>query len=417
MDRYEARTTLVRNAEYFIKWSIISSVIGAVVGLVGTVFAKAVIFVTSFWMAHNWTIYLMPVSGVLIIWLYRTFHEEKNRGTNMVIDSISSNNDISFATGPLIFISTVLTHVVGGSSGREGAALQLGGSLGNVFGKVLKLDERDRKITIMCGMSACFAALFGTPLAAGVFSMEVVNIGIMYYAALIPCLFASFTGAFVARHFGVLPEAFPVTEVPPFTYQTALFIIVLGILCACVSTLFCVAMHTSEHIYHEKFKNPYIRILVASVIFIALTLIVGNRDYNGGGFPLIERCMEGDVRYEAFLMKILFTAVALGAGFRGGEIVPTLCIGATFGCAVGTIAGFSPTLCTACGMVALFVGVTNCPITSLLIAFELFGYEAMPYYAIIIAVSFTLSGYYGLYSSQKFAYSKIRTEFINRKAH
>lgn len=132
---------------------------------------------------------------------------------------------------------------------------------------------------------------------------------------------------------------------------------------------------------------------------------------------LIEGSIEGEVRYEAFLMKMLFTAIALGAGFKGGEIVPTLCVGATFGCTVGTLTGFSPSLCAACGMAALFAGVTNCPITSLVIALELFGYEGMEYFSIVIAVSFALSGYYGLYASQKFVYSKIRTEFINRKSN
>lgn len=247
--------------------------------------------------------------------------------------------------------------------------------------------------------------------------MEVVSIGVLYYAALVPCLFASFIGAGIAGTLGLSTERFVISGIPEFHLGSAAFIVFLGILCAVVSILLCITLHGSERLYRKYLPNPYIRILAASAILIALTFLTGSRDYNGGGITLIERCMEGDIRYEAFLLKILFTAVTLGGGFKGGEIVPTLCVGATFGGAVGLLLGVSPSLCAACGMAALFVGVTNCPVASVMLAFEMFGFEAMPYFAIIVAVSFTLSGYYGLYSSQKFVYSKIRTEFINRKAN
>ncbi|RGZ01531.1 chloride channel protein [Clostridium sp. AM58-1XD] len=418
MYRFETNTPWGDNLHYFLKWTCISCFIGLLVGAVGMIFGYGVQWVTSVWKEHSWTLYLMPVSGVVIIWLYRTFNEEKNKGTNMVLEAISSNRNISFATAPLIFIGTLLTHIVAGSSGREGAALQLGGSLGNQIGRLLDLDEKDKKIAVMCGMSACFAALFGTPMAAGVFSMEVISIGIIYYAALVPCLFSAFIGAGIARLCGLAPEQFLIQSVPAFTPRTAVFTVILGMLCAVVSVLLCVVLHQSEHMYRKYFPNPYLRIIAASLIFILLTLMVGSRDYNGSGIHLIARCMEGEsVRYEAFLMKMIFTGVVLGAGFKGGEIVPTMCVGATFGAAVGEICGFDPVLCAACGVTALFVGVTNCPIATVLLAFEMFGYGAMPYFSIIVAVSFTLSGYYGLYSSQKFIYSKIRTEYINIKSH
>lgn len=418
MYRFETHTPWGDNLHYFFKWTCISCFIGLLVGAVGMIFGYGVQFVTSIWMRHSWTLYLLPVCGVIIVWMYKTFHEEKNKGTNMVLEAISSDRNITFATAPLIFISTLLTHVAAGSSGREGAALQLGGSLGNQIGRLLDLDEKDKKIAVMCGMSACFAALFGTPLTAGIFSMEVVSIGVMYYAALVPCLFSAFIGAGIARLCGLAPEQFLLAEVPGFTLQTAVLTIVLGILCAAVSVLFCVILHQSEHIYKRLFSNSYIRILAASGIFIAITLLSGTRDYNGSGMDLIARCMEGDkIRYEAFFMKMIFTGVVLGAGFKGGEIVPTMCVGATFGAAAGQLIGFNPVLCAACGTAALFVGVTNCPIATVFLAFEMFGFQAMPYFALIVAVSFTLSGYYGLYSSQKFIYSKLRTEYINIKSH
>lgn len=413
----DTKAGMKANIRYFIKWSVLALVIGSVAGAAGTIFSMGVSWATGFRLSHPSMLFFLPVSGLLIVWMYHTFHEEGNRGTNMVIDAISSNERVTPATGPLIFFSTILTHLGGGSSGREGAALQLGGSIGNSFGEWFKLDERDKKIAIMCGMSAVFSALFGTPVAAAIFSLEVVSIGVLYYAALVPCVFSSFLAVGIARTAGLEGEHFPVEMIPALDLKAVGLLVLLGILCAAVSILFCVLLHTAEHTYRKYFPDARVRILAGSFLFIALTLLSGIRDYCGSSMGLIESSIEGSVRYEAFLMKMLFTAVALGAGFKGGEIVPTLCVGAALGCAFGEITGFAPSLCAACGMAALFAGVTNCPITSLVIALELFGYEGMEYFSIIIAVAFALSGYYGLYASQKFVYSKTRTEFINRRSN
>lgn len=417
MKRGDTKAGMKANIRYFIKWSALALAIGSVAGAAGTIFSMGVSWATGFRLSHPSMLFFLPVSGLLIVWLYHSFHEERNRGTNMVIDAISSNERVTPATGPLIFFSTILTHLGGGSSGREGAALQLGGSIGNSFGEWFKLDERDKKIAIMCGMSAVFSALFGTPVAAAIFSLEVVSIGVLYYAALVPCVFSSFLAVGIARAAGLEGEHFPVEMIPALDLKAMGLLVLLGILCAAVSILFCVLLHTAEHAYRKYFPDARVRILAGSFLFIALTLLSGTRDYCGSSMGLIESSIEGSVRYEAFLMKMLFTAVALGAGFKGGEIVPTLCVGAALGCAFGEITGFAPSLCAACGMAALFAGVTNCPITSLVIALELFGYEGMEYFSIIIAVAFALSGYYGLYASQKFVYSKTRTEFINRRSN
>lgn len=417
MKRGDTKAGMKANIRYFIKWSALALAIGSVAGAAGTIFSMGVSWATGFRLSHPSMLFFLPVSGLLIVWLYHSFHEEGNRGTNMVIDAISSNERVTPATGPLIFFSTILTHLGGGSSGREGAALQLGGSIGNSFGEWFKLDERDKKIAIMCGMSAVFSALFGTPVAAAIFSLEVVSIGVLYYAALVPCVFSSFLAVGIARAAGLEGEHFPVEMIPALDLKAVGLLVLLGILCAAVSILFCVLLHTAEHAYRKYFPDARARILAGSFLFIALTLLSGTRDYCGSSMGLIESSIEGSARYEAFLMKMLFTAVALGAGFKGGEIVPTLCVGAALGCAFGEITGFAPSLCAACGMAALFAGVTNCPITSLVIALELFGYEGMEYFSIIIAVAFALSGYYGLYASQKFVYSKTRTEFINRRSN
>ena len=416
MKVYKWKKPFGKNAEYFIKWTLIASLIGGVGGGIGACFAKAVIWATAFRQGHSWTRYLMPAAGVLIVWMYCRCHEENNRGTNAVLEAVSANQEVSLATGPLIFLSTVLTHFVGGSSGREGAALQLGGSLGSLSGKLLKLGKRDRKVAVMCGMSAVFGALFGTPVAAAMFVVEVASVGEIYYAGLLPSVFSAFLGANISHALGVPAEAFAILNLPKFTPLTAAYTVFLGLLCALVSIGFCMLLHSAGKLYRKYIPNPYYRILAASALFILLTFLLGTREYHGGSMQLIEHAMEGHARYEDFLLKALFTAVALGAGFRGGEIVPTLCVGSTFGCIVGQIMGISPSFSAACGMAALFAGVTNCPISTMFIALELFGGEGMPFFAIVIAVTFALSGYYGLYSSQKFACSKTELEFAHINA-
>lgn len=415
MYQLDKNTPLGKNLWFFVKWSAVSTLIGLTTGLVGTVFGHLVMRAGAYFNSHRWTLALLPAAGLMIVWIYHFLKEDKNRGTNMVIESIYTDSDISPVTAPAIFLGTILTHFSGGSAGREGAALQMGGSIGNQIGRLMKLDEKDKKIAVMCGMSGAFAALFGTPMAAALFSMEVISIGVMYYAALVPCTFSAFIGAAVSKRLGLAPEAFSIGPVPEFSLKAALLMIVLGVLCALVSELFCIVLHRTEKVYRRYFPSPGRRIAAGAVLIIILTLLEGSFDYNGSGILLIERCFEGDVRYEAFLWKILFTAVTLEAGFKGGEIVPTFCIGAVFGCSFAMITGQPFGLMTACGMLALFVGVTNCPISTLLIGFEMFGYQAMPYFVLVIAVSFTLSGYYSLYSSQKFVYSKTKTEYINRK--
>jgi H+/Cl- antiporter ClcA len=245
--------------------------------------------------------------------------------------------------------------------------------------------------------------------------MEVVSVGIMHYSALVPCVVASLVAHGIATHFGASAEIFSIVELPEFGIGTAVEITILAILCALVSILFCVVLHGAEYLYKKYFKNPFLRVFVGGCIVVVLTLLVGNQDYNGTGMAVIERCFDGSVRSEAFLLKIIFTAATLGAGFKGGEIVPTFFTGAAFGCLFGNMFGFSPSLCAAVGMTSVFCGVTNCPITSLLISFELFGYDGMPYFLLAVAFSYMLSGYFGLYHSQKIMYSKFKTNYINKK--
>ncbi|MDD6505693.1 MAG: chloride channel protein [Lachnospiraceae bacterium] len=396
------------------KWVVFSLLVGVIVGLCGTAFYYGMSFVTLLRQQNQWLIFLLPVGGLLIVGLYHLFRDEKDTGTNLVISAIHSGDELPFRMAPLIFISTLITHLCGGSAGREGAALQMGGSIGNSLGHLFRFDDKDKHVMIMCGMSAAFSALFGTPMAAAIFSMEMVSVGVMYYIALVPCVISSLVAHGIAVYFGVSSELFPIGNIPHFGILNAVKISGLAVLCALVSILFCVVLHQTEHLYKRFFANPYIRAAVGGCIVIALTLLVGNRDYNGTGIGIIDQCLDGTVRPEAFLLKIIFTALTLGAGYKGGEIVPSFFTGAAFGCLFGNLIGFSPSLCAAVGMCSVFCGVTNCPITSLLISFELFGYDGMPYFLLSVAFSYMLSGYFGLYKSQRIVYSKYKTRYINR---
>lgn len=400
-----------------LKWIIFAIIVGAIVGLCGTAFYFVLSLVTVLRTQNTWLIFLLPLGGLGIVAMYRFLHNEKDTGTNLVISAIHSDDELPLRMAPLIFVSTLITHLFGGSAGREGAALQMGGSIGNALGKLFRFDDKDKHVMIMCGMSAAFSALFGTPMAAAILPMEMVSVGVMYYIALVPCVISSLVAHGIAYSFGVSNEMFIIRSIPKFGIITSIEISVLAILCALVSILFCVLLHKSEDLYKRFFTNPYIRVIAGGCIIIVFTLLVGNQDYNGTGINIIEHCINGTVRPEAFLLKMIFTALTLGAGYKGGEIVPSFFTGAAFGCLFGNLLGFSPTLCTAVGMTAVFCGVTNCPITSLLISFELFGYDGMPYFLLATALSYMLSGYFGLYRSQKIVYSKYKTNYINKATH
>lgn len=397
-----------------VKWLAMGLISGTIVGLVGTAFAFSLEAVNGFRASHPYIMFGLPLAGLLIVFLYRITKNTDDTGTNMVIASIHSSTRVSHKMAPLIFISTVLTHLFGGSAGREGAALQLGGGITNFLCDIpfLRFTENDHRVNIMCGMSAGFAALFGTPMAAAIFSLEVISVGIMHYSALVPCVLSAFTAYFISTGFGVHPEAFAVAFVPAFTPIKMLIFVFYGGILGSISVLFITVLHEAEHFYAKTFKNPYVRIFAAGCFVVVLTLILGTNRYLGSGIGIIEHIFEENAPapFETFLLKMVFTALTLGAGFKGGEIVPSFCVGAAFGSLCAAFLGVPVTLAAACGMLGVFCGVTNCPITSLLIGFEMFGFEGMPFYLITVATSYMLSGYHSLYSTQRIVYSKTTTE-------
>lgn len=398
----------------FAKWVIISALLGVVCGFVGSFFHMSIDSVTHFRQQNNYMIFLLPVGAVVICFLYKTFAKNKRVDTNRVLESVRRSKNVPFVMAPLIFVSTVISHAVGASAGREGAALQLGGSMGYRLGKILKMNNDDMHIIVMSGMSGLFSVLFGTPLTAAVFSMEVTDVGILNYSAFLPCIVSAFCALQVGEFLGITKTNF---EIPNFSMDLHIVVkvVAISVLCALLSIVFCQFLHIGEKLSKKYFKNVYLRGVVGAVILVLLSLIVGCDDYNGAGTHIIERAIMLDAKPFAFALKILFTVITISAGFKGGEIVPTLFIGATFGNVIASLFGLNTTLGAAIGFVALFCGVVNCPIASILLALEVFGGTNVMYFALCVAISYMLSGFSSLYRSQKIMYSKTDAQYVNHE--
>ena len=393
------------------KWLVIAGVTGLVGGAVGALFHHGVDYATELRTLCPWLLYLLPVAGLVITALYQLLRTH-GIGTNAVIDAVHQGYHIPLRLIPSIFLGTILTHLCGGSAGREGAALQIGGDLGLHIAHAFRLDDKDTRLGTLCGMSALFSALFGTPLTATFFSLEVISVGVLYYAGFIPCIVSALVAYWMALRMGVVPMHFTV-EVPTLSIGIIVRVAGLAVLVALVSILFCEALHRTEHLAEKFVENRYLRTFIGGLIVIALTLMLGCRDYNGAGMNIVNAAIAGEAKPLAFFWKIVFTAITLGFGFKGGEVVPTLFVGSTFGCTAGALLGLPAPFGAALGMVLLFCSVVNCPIASILLSIELFGADGILCFALGCAVSYVLSGYRGLYSSQTILYSKLRAEFIN----
>ena len=414
MDTKAIRTALRRWGLYvrtFIKWTAAAAVIGAACGLVGTLFHFGVHEVTAFRGTHPWVLYLLPLAGLVIVGFYKLTGTD-GLGTDDIIDAVHQGKLLPILLLPAIFFGTILTHLCGGSAGREGAALQMGGTIGQYLGRHFQLDDRDLRVATLAGMAAFFSALFGTPLAATVFAIMVISIGVIYHVALYPSLLAALVAYGVSIYLGVEPTRF-VVSVPEQTVGMFVRVALLGVLCALVSILFCQVMHGAGHLM-KRIRNPWLRVVCGGAAIIVLTLIFGT-DYNGAGMEIVTAAVEqGTVAVPwAFLLKLIFTAITLAAGFKGGEVVPSFFVGATFGCAAAPLLGLPAGFGAAVGLAAVFCGVTNCPLASTLLAVELFGAEGLLYFALACCLSYMLSGYQGLYSSQTILYSKLKAQFIN----
>ncbi len=398
----------------FLRWSVLGIAMGLFAGAAGSGFHYALKLADSLRENLPWLLYFLPVAGILIVAIYRFFGRKHDRGTNLCILAVRDGTPIPLGQAVCIIFGTILTHLCGGSSGREGAALQIGGSVASFVGNKLKLDEEERRLMVLCGMSACFSALFGTPIAAAVFALEMISVGSFFYSALLPCVLSSLTAQLLSGALG--NEATTITAaLPALSVSKLALTVVLAVAAAGLSHAFCMITLYTGKLYKKAFRNSYLRVLVGGLLVVGITLLIGDQRFSGAGMELIERAFTIHSDWWIFILKLLLTALTLGAGFKGGEIIPALCVGATFGSAAAQLLTLSPALGAAVGMLAVFCGVTNCPIAAMLIGIEMFGADGLPFFGTAVAVSYLISGYTGLYSEQKILYSKVRPHYIDRR--
>ena len=390
----------------FFKWTLLGLLLGIVGGGIGAVFHHALHFVTHLRTAHGWLLLLLPVAGVATVAIYRLLGQRNNRGTNEIIDAALEGKPVSPLVAPAIFLASTLTHLCGGSAGREGAALQLGGSAASLLARTLRLSENDTTVAIMAGMSAVFAGLFGTPLTACLFTMEFESVGTIFSPALLPCFLAAYVASRVSGILGVHAEVFPLDAVQAITLGNCWKFALLAVLISLLGIGMCWVFHKAEHLAKHKIPNAWVRIALGGAAVLLMTVAVGDQRYNGAGMDMALGAVAGNAQWQDFALKLLFTAVTLAAGFKGGEIVPTFCIGATFGCVMGALLGLEPGMAAALGLIGLFCCATNSPLASIVLSIEMFGGANLYLFAFTCVICFVLSGRSGLYASQILQFSK-----------
>ena len=395
-----------RYIQSFCKWSFLAILIGILGGLLGAGFHHALHFVTHLRGEHTWLIFLLPIGGLMSVGLYHLLRLRANRGTNEIIEATLEGKHVSPLIAPGIFLSTAMTHLFGGSAGREGAALQLGGSVASMLGRIFRLKKEDRKILIMSGMSAVFAGLFGTPLTACLFTMEFESVGTIFSPALLPCFLAAFVASQLSSTLGVHAEGVALDVTTALHFGNIWKFALLAIAISLLGIFMCWLFHKAEHCAHKWLPNAWLRISLGGVVIVVMTLLVGDHRFNGAGMEMALKAVGGEADWYAFALKMLFTAVTLSAGFKGGEIVPTFCVGATFGCLLGGLLGLDAGMAAALGLVGLFCCATNSPLAAIVLSIEMFGAANLYLFALICVICFVLSGRSGLYASQIIQFSK-----------
>ncbi|MVN23105.1 voltage-gated chloride channel family protein [Mucilaginibacter arboris] len=412
---------------HLLKWTLWIVPLAVVIGSVIALFLWLLDWATKFRFLHPWILFLLPFSGVLIYFLYKLSGKNASAGNNLIIDEIHEpGGGVPLRMAPLVLLTTIITHLFGGSAGREGTAVQIGGSFAGLLAKKAKFNEEDISVILTAGIAAGFGAVFGTPLTGAVFAMEVLAIGQVKYNALLPCLMASIIADVTCAAWGIhhtqyrianLPEAH---KIPFFKVDILLIIkvIIAGIAFGLASRLFATLTEQVKHLGFKLIKTAWLVPVAGGILIIALTYLLGTRDYLGigivsdhpNGVSLVAAFHAGGATNWSWFWKILFTAVTLGTGFKGGEVTPLFFIGATLGNIIAVLFGVPVDLLAGLGFIAVFAGATNTPLACTLMGVELFGGGNLLYYAIACFTAYYFSGKSGIYSSQRKAVFKAGVE-------
>ena len=386
---------------YTLKWLGLCLLVGFLAGTASAWFLLALAEATTFRENNLWIITLLPLGGILIAALYKYFGKEVIKGNNQLIEEIQKPRKIvPLAMAPLIFFGTVATHLFGGSAGREGSAVQMGGSIADQFTRLFNLKKRDRRILLMCGISAGFASVFGTPLAGAVFALEVFIVGSLVYEAILPSFLAAVIAHYTCLLWGAHHSHYHIENVPEINIPYVLLAIVAGILFGLTGRLFSKANHFSSSFFKKYISNDLLRPVGGALIVMAFVWLWGGTEFIGLGLPTISASFEQPQPFYSFLIKLILTAITLGAGFKGGEVTPLFFVGATLGSFLSLFMPLPVDLLAGMGFVAVFTAAANTPLACILMGIELFGAAPAMYIAIACVMAYLFSGHSGIYASQ-----------------
>lgn len=394
---------------FIAKWFLISLLVGLLAGSASAILLHSLEWATNWRESHLWIIWLLPIAGLTIGLMYHYLGQNVVKGNNQLLEEFHSpKKPIPLRMAPLVFLGTVLTHLFGGSAGREGTAVQMGGAIADQFSKYFKFSKSDRKILLVIGISAGFASVFGTPLAATVFALEVLVIGKMRYDALIPSLMSAVVANYTTHLWQAHHTIYNVPFVPEMNITTILWAAIAGLCFGLAGMLFSKSTHFWGSLFKKNFSYAPLRPVIGGVVIAVAVYLMGTTKYIGLGVPTIVDAFSADLNWYDFLLKILFTSFTLGAGFKGGEVTPLFYIGATLGNCLAFFIPLPMALLAGMGFVAVFSGATNTPIACTLMGIELFGAEGGVFIAIACVTAYAFSGHTGIYSAQMIGASKHR---------
>lgn len=391
----------------FFKWLLIGSVIGVLCGTASAIFLHLLKAVTNFRENNYYLIFFLPVAGAAVAYIYLKAGKNSLKGNNLILEEIQDKNEkIPFRMGVLVLFSTIVSHLFGASVGREGTAVQMGGALSEQVGRFLKVNEEERKIILMSGISGGFGAVFGTPLAGTLFGMEVSETGNIKYEAVIPCFMASFIGDIVTRGLLIKHDIYIIEFIPKESIWLFIKVIIASIIFGIAAIVFSESIHYMKNVFAGKVKNPVLRPVIGGVIVIVLTLVSGTTMYNGIGTSIISKSFTENLPDLTFLWKMVFTSISLGSGFQGGEVTPIFYVGSALGNTLAGIMNEPVSFFAALGFIAVFSGCSNAPIACFLMGIELFGSAGALYLFMASIISYIFSGHHGIYNSQIIATAK-----------
>lgn len=387
---------------YLLKWGLVASLVGFLVGSASAALLVSLNWATDYRESHLWIIALLPLAGLVIGLLYHYYGKGSDKGNNYLIEEIHHpKNIIPFRMAPLVFIGTVLTHLFGGSAGREGTAVQMGGAISDKLSSWLHFKKRDRRIMIIIGVSAGFASVFGTPLAGAVFALEVLVVGRIRYEAILPSFMAAIAAHYTCHSLWCVAHThYEIGVIPEISPLHIASVLLVGILFGLAAMLFSKMVRFWSQLAKKYVSYAPLRPVIGGGILVVIIALMGTTKFIGLGVPTIVESFTTQQEGYVFLLKIVLTTFTLGVGFKGGEVTPLFFIGATLGSALFGIIPLPMGLLAGMGFVAVFAGATNTPIACTLMGIELFGAEAGIWLGLACVTAYLFSGHTGIYTAQ-----------------